>query len=587
MQFDEMNLVEPLLRAISREGYTIPTPIQAQAIPYVLEGKDLLGCAQTGTGKTAAFALPILQRLHLGTSQAKPSPVVDPATESKTKRRKGNNSRPIRALVITPTRELAAQIGESFTAYGFHTPLRNTVIYGGVKQSRQVKALRQGVDILVATPGRLLDLMNQREVNLSKVEIIVLDEADNMLDMGFIHDIRKVITNLPKERQALLFSATMPGAIRALADTILTDPVSVKVASENAAADTVIQTLFFVQKENKPAMLEYILGNREVTKALIFSRTKHGADKITKALNKAGFTADAIHSNKSQNVRTRTLKDFKTDKINVLVASDIAARGLDVDDISHVINFDMPSEPETYVHRIGRTGRAGSTGKAVSFCSSDQRDLLYGVEKLLGKAIPVTDHELAYCPADIPVGSKRKRPKRKASGQASAGRSRSAGSDRRRASGGGRAQAAAGDKPTSPKTGYSKPKAAGGKPTSPQENRGKPKAAGGEKPKTPQTGYSKPKAAGGAKPKSPKTGYSKAKAAGGAKPKTPQAGYSKPKTAGGAKPKSAGGNTNATDGVASGGSQAAGSRPKSRKPRPGADAGQTGGNSRRNRRRRP
>jgi ATP-dependent RNA helicase RhlE len=378
MPFRQLSLIEPLLRAIHSEGYTIPTAIQKQAIPYVLAGKDLLGCAQTGTGKTAAFALPILQRLLANPLPAKPGA-------------KGPDShgRPIRALILTPTRELAAQIGESFRVYGQHTGLRQTVIFGGVGQRPQEQALRKGIDILVATPGRLLDLMNQRLLSLGRVEIFVLDEADRMLDMGFIHDIRRVIAVLPTHRQTLMFSATMPREIRSLADMILQKPVEVKIATESPAADTVGQTLYHVESGVKPVLLEHLLQDPAITRALVFTRTKHGADKVVKRLCRAQIAAEAIHSNKSQNARTRALDNFKKGATRVLVASDIAARGLDVDNISHVINYDLPHESETYVHRIGRTGRAGLQGLAISFCSGDQRDLLRDIERLLGRKIPV------------------------------------------------------------------------------------------------------------------------------------------------------------------------------------------------------
>ena len=378
MPFKQLSLIEPLLRAIHSEGYTIPTAIQKQAIPYVLAGKDLLGCAQTGTGKTAAFALPILQRL-----------VANPLPSKPGARGPDSHGRPIRVLVLTPTRELAAQIGESFRVYGQHTGLRQTVIFGGVGQRPQEQALRKGIDILVATPGRLLDLMNQRLLSLGRVEIFVLDEADRMLDMGFIHDIRRVIAVLPTHRQTLMFSATMPREIRSLADMILQKPVEVKIATESPAADTVGQTLYHVESSVKPVLLEHLLQDPSITRALVFTRTKHGADKVVKRLCRAQVAAEAIHSNKSQNARTRALDNFKKGATRVLVASDIAARGLDVDNISHVINYDLPNESETYVHRIGRTGRAGLQGLAISFCSGDQRDLLRDIERLLGRKIPV------------------------------------------------------------------------------------------------------------------------------------------------------------------------------------------------------
>jgi len=382
MPFKTLRLIEPLLRAVQSEGYTIPTAIQTEAIPHVLEGRDLLGCAQTGTGKTAAFALPILQRLH--------------ATAPRSSGRGGaaGHSRPIRALVMTPTRELAAQIGESFRVYGQHAALRTTVIFGGVKQGPQTQALRRGVDILVATPGRLLDLLNQRLLTLSRVEILVLDEADRMLDMGFIHDIRRVIAQVPARRQTLMFAATMPREIRALAGTILQKPVQVKVAADSPAADTVQQGLYFVDPSSKLALLEQLLQDPGIKRALVFTRTKHGADKVVRRLCHAAIAAEAIHSNKSQNARLRALANFKAGKTRVLVASDVAARGLDVDKISHVINYDLPNVAETYVHRIGRTGRAEASGQAISFCSEEQRDDLREIERLLGKAIPVLHHSI-------------------------------------------------------------------------------------------------------------------------------------------------------------------------------------------------
>jgi len=372
MQFEEFGLIEPLLRAVREEGYAQPTPIQQQAIPHLLEGKDLLGCAQTGTGKTAAFALPILHRL---------------APHDHPKR----DARPIRSLVLTPTRELAAQIGQSFATYGRHTGLIHTTVYGGVKQGPQAKALKKGVDILVATPGRLLDLMGQRLVKLKHLEVFVLDEADRMLDMGFINDIRRVIAALPAERQTLFFSATMPPAIQSLADSILRKPVEVRIAPERPAAETVEHSVYFVERNHKRTLLSHLLSDGEIKRALVFTRTKVGADRVTMHLRHADVLAQAIHSDKPQAKRQQALANFKRGKTRVLVASDIAARGLDVDDISHVINFDIPDEPETYVHRIGRTGRAGASGKALSFCSMAERSNLADIEKLIRRAVNVVE----------------------------------------------------------------------------------------------------------------------------------------------------------------------------------------------------
>ncbi|OWY72293.1 hypothetical protein B7486_05070 [cyanobacterium TDX16] len=380
MKFEDLGLAEPILRAVTAEGYTTPTPIQVQAIPQVLEGHDLLGCAQTGTGKTAAFALPILHRLM------KPT---------------GSNGRirPIRTLVLSPTRELASQIGESFRVYGAHTGLRELVIYGGVGQGRQVAGVRHGVDVLVATPGRLLDLMNQGHIDLSTVEVLVLDEADRMLDMGFINDIRKIVAKVPKTRQTLFFSATMPPDIRKLADAMLNKPVLVQVARESAAADNVEQSVYFLKRRNKPALLNHLLGSTSFTRSLIFTRTRRGANKVVSDLEIAGVRCEAIHSNKSQNARLRAMDNFKSGKTRVLVATDIAARGLDIDEISHVVNYDMPDTPETYVHRIGRTARAGASGFAVSFCDSDERSQLNAIERLICKTITVVREHPEYAPS--------------------------------------------------------------------------------------------------------------------------------------------------------------------------------------------
>ena len=394
MPFKKLRLIKPLLNAIHSEGYEIPTAIQQEAIPHVLQGRDIMGCAQTGTGKTAAFALPILQRLHENATRPKSSKQARAAKRSKR----------IRSLILTPTRELAAQIGDSFRVYGKHLGLRHTVIFGGVKQGQQTRALNRGVDILVATPGRLLDLINQRLLSLSDVEIFVLDEADRMLDMGFIPDIRRVIAQMPTRRQTLMFSATMPSNIHELAKKILHNPAQVKIAAESLAADTVKQALYFVAPQSKQALLEHLLKDAKITRALVFTRTKHGADKVVRRLDRAAIVAAAIHSNKSQNVRLRALANFKRGKTRVLVASDIAARGLDVDDISHVFNYDLPNIPETYVHRIGRTGRAGARGQAISFCCETQHKYLREIEQLLGKSIPVLQHSIkTQAPTNLPT----------------------------------------------------------------------------------------------------------------------------------------------------------------------------------------
>ena len=372
MSFENLKIIEPVLRALKHEGYTTPTPIQQQAIPVLLERRDLLGCAQTGTGKTAAFAIPILQLLHEDELFKK-----GPAG--------------IKALILTPTRELAAQIGESFAAYGKYLRIRHTVIFGGVSQKSQTDALRSGVDILIATPGRLLDLMDQRYVHLQHIKMFVLDEADRMLDMGFIHDVKKIIAKLPQKRQTLFFSATMPGEISSLASSILTNPVRVEVAPVSSTANTVRQEMYFVEKTNKRSLLLHLLKRPEIESALVFTRTKHGADRVTKDLVRAGVRAEAIHGNKSQNARIKALSNFKARQTRVLVATDIAARGIDIDDLSHVINFELPNIPETYVHRIGRTGRAGASGIAISFCDSEEREYLRDIQKLITKAVPVVD----------------------------------------------------------------------------------------------------------------------------------------------------------------------------------------------------
>jgi ATP-dependent RNA helicase RhlE len=373
MQFQSLQLVEPILKALNEEGYTTPTPIQSQSIPIILEGTDLLGCAQTGTGKTAAFAIPILQLM----------------LQSRVNEKK----RKIRALIVTPTRELAIQIDESFKAYGRHTGMRSTVIFGGVNQNPQISVLKQGVDILVATPGRLLDLMNQGHLTLRDIEFFVLDEADRMLDMGFIHDIRKLLAVLPKKRQSLFFSATMPPDIVKLASNILVNPKKVSVTPVSSTADIIQQWVYFVDKGNKNALLVHVLQDKAIKTALVFTRTKHGADKVVKVLHKHNITAEAIHGNKAQNARQRALTNFKNQTTRVLVATDIAARGIDVDDLQYVINFEMSNISETYVHRIGRTGRAGAAGTAFSFVDAEEKAYLRDTEKLIGKKIPVvTDH---------------------------------------------------------------------------------------------------------------------------------------------------------------------------------------------------
>lgn len=374
MSFEKLNLIEPIARALKTEGYTKPTPIQDQAIPILLERGDLLGCAQTGTGKTAAFAIPILQLLHNDELYVK-------------------GPQGIKALILTPTRELAIQIGESFAAYGRHLRIKHTVIFGGVSQQAQTNALRSGVDILIATPGRLLDLMNQRYVKLDHIKMLVLDEADRMLDMGFIHDVKKIIAKVPAKRQTIFFSATMPQEISMLANTILTNPKRVEVTPVASTANTIQQAVYFVEKGNKRKLLHHLLQDRAINTALVFTRTKHGADRVAKDLNQAGIKAEAIHGNKSQAARQRALSNFKAQTTRVLVATDIAARGIDIDELSHVMNFELPNVPETYVHRIGRTGRAGASGISISFCDEEEKDYLKDIQKLIGKTIPVvTDH---------------------------------------------------------------------------------------------------------------------------------------------------------------------------------------------------
>jgi ATP-dependent RNA helicase RhlE len=371
MSFQSLHIIQPILDSLKDEGYTIPTPIQEQAIPIVIQGNDLLGCAQTGTGKTAAFAIPILQLLSANKTN--------------------DHKKRIRSLIVTPTRELAIQIGESFKAYGRYVRLNHTVVFGGVNQFQQTTALQKGVDILIATPGRMLDLMNQGFISLRDVEIFVLDEADRMLDMGFIHDVRKIISALPQKRQSLFFSATLQPEIIKLASTILRNPKKVEVTPSASTADTIGQFIYFVDKANKNALLMNILKDKTIKTALVFTRTKFGADKVMKVLVKNNIKAEAIHGNKAQNARQRALANFKAQTTRVLVATDIAARGIDVDDLGFVINYEIPNIAETYVHRIGRTGRAGASGTAYSFCDAEEKAYLRDIEKLIKRKIPVVE----------------------------------------------------------------------------------------------------------------------------------------------------------------------------------------------------
>jgi ATP-dependent RNA helicase RhlE len=387
--FKELNLIQPIQNALDKQGYEIPTPIQAKSIPGLLEGKDLIGIAQTGTGKTAAFSLPILQRM----------------TEK--------YPRVIKTLVLAPTRELAAQIGESFFEYGKFLKFKHTVIFGGVKQGKQVTALKKGVDILVATPGRLLDLINQKKLTLRNVEFFVLDEADRMLDMGFIHDIKKLIALLPKKKQSLFFSATMSEEINKLAKTLLNNPIRVEVTPQAKTVDKIKQHIFYVDKGVKDKLLLDLFKHEKLESVLIFTRTKHKANKVSKFLNKNRILSDAIHGNKSQGARTKAISSFKSGKIKVLVATDIAARGIDIDNISHVINYELPNEPESYVHRIGRTARAGTSGTAFSFCGAEERNYLRDIERLIKQKIDIMDHSFHSDTAKNAVGTAAKPPPRK------------------------------------------------------------------------------------------------------------------------------------------------------------------------------
>lgn len=373
MTFKELDLIEPILSALDKQGYSTPTPIQQQAIPIILSGSDIMGCAQTGTGKTAAFAIPILQNL--------------------TKKKRPEGRRKIRALILTPTRELAIQIEENIHAYGSNLDLRHAVIFGGVSQLNQINRLKSGIDILVATPGRLLDLQQQGFVDLRNLEIFVLDEADRMLDMGFIHDVKKVIKLIPTKRQTLFFSATMPKEIKTLASTILTNPKQVVVTPVSSTAETIEQELYHVETAQKKELLWHLLGEQKIESVLVFTRTKHGADRVVRHLEKVKIKAAAIHGNKSQNARQNALNNFKNKEIRVLVATDIAARGIDIDELALVINYDIPNIPETYVHRIGRTGRAGASGKAISFCDKEEQAYIRDIQKLIAVQIPVVkDH---------------------------------------------------------------------------------------------------------------------------------------------------------------------------------------------------
>ncbi len=384
--FSDLGLSQPILRAIADAGYDSPTPIQQKAIPHVLAGRDLLGCAQTGTGKTAAFALPIIDNL----------------TRAGVGKAERGARRKVRVLVLSPTRELASQIGESFTLYGRHSGLTCAVIFGGVNQNRQIDALSRGVDILVATPGRLLDLMGQNLLTLADVSVFVLDEADRMLDMGFVHDVKRIAAQVPKQRQTLLFSATMPDSIRALANSLLHQPVEVAVTPVSSTAQTVDQVIYFVEKAEKRQLLSWLLEDERIDRALVFTRTKHGANRVVEFLEKRGIHAAAIHGNKSQNARERALEGFKQGRLRALVATDIAARGIDIDQLGFVINFDLPNIPEAYVHRIGRTGRAGAAGRAMSFCEQEERPYLADIERLIRMPLAAVTKHPYPSPLGIP-----------------------------------------------------------------------------------------------------------------------------------------------------------------------------------------
>lgn len=389
MLFTDLDIIKPIQKALKEEGYSKPTPIQSKSITPILEGRDLLGCAQTGTGKTASFAIPILQQIYNNKKSLK-------------------GKRTIKAVILAPTRELAIQIEENFTAYARYTNIKSLVIYGGVSQNPQTKALKEGVDVLIATPGRMLDLYNQKFLKLNDVKHFVLDEADSMLDMGMIHDVKRIISYLPKVRQNIFFSATMPKEISKLSDSIFKNPVKVEVAPVSSTTETIDQSIYFVSKKQKISLLKELLKNNQMESVLVFSRTKHGANKITQDLMSSSINAAAIHGNKSQNARQLALNNFKEGKIRVLVATDIAARGIDIDELSHVINYDLPEVAETYVHRIGRTGRAGRSGSAIAFCSIEERDLYKAIEKLINKKIKIVeDHSFVSSSDDVTVVAKR------------------------------------------------------------------------------------------------------------------------------------------------------------------------------------
>lgn len=393
MLFTSLNIIEPILRAVQEEGYVSPTPIQEQSIPKILQGSDLLGCAQTGTGKTAAFAIPIIQLLDKSNSHT--------------------NRRNIRSLILTPTRELAIQIGESFKVYGKHTSVTNTVVFGGVNQNPQTNALRGNIDVLIATPGRLIDLIQQGHIKLNNIEIFVLDEADRMLDMGFINDVKKIIALLPKKRQTLFFSATMPPEIAKLSNSILYQPAKIIVSPDELTVDIINQYVYFVDRGNKNTLLIKLLQNSDIITALVFTRTKHGADKVVKVLAKNNIKAEAIHGNKAQNARQKALANFKAHTTRVLVATDIAARGIDIDELEYVINFELPNIPETYVHRIGRTGRAGAKGTAISFCNAEEKPYLKDIERLIAKKIEVVkNHPFPLVEHEVVKVVKQPRPKK-------------------------------------------------------------------------------------------------------------------------------------------------------------------------------